>query len=81
MSAEITTKSADRKKWSLWRAALYGFIFSALLYAFHVFAVRDENLPGPSAAELGAITGLLSVGPIIFVMVALVRNLFVKKFN
>jgi hypothetical protein len=67
------------RKWNLWRAALYGFILQVLIFSFHVSVVGDEQLPGLTADELGYFFGLMLPCPTFFIVVAFVRNFFVRE--
>ena len=73
------TQDRQKKKWKVWRAALYGLTLSLLMYGFYSLGFGDEDLPAPRTAELAAVAGFVASGPIIFLLVALIRNHFVQR--
>ena len=74
----MTAAEDQERNGSLARCAVRVGV-SLLVYGFHIFGVGDEHFPGPSDAGLGYAVGHLVPGPIIFLLVASIRNLLVKK--
>jgi hypothetical protein len=73
-----------KKKWSLKHAALYGLLLS--LFAFVVGNVADGGNDfmhwlrnGTFGMNVAYFSGQLLVGPVLFVLVAAIRNLFVRQ--
>jgi hypothetical protein len=70
-------------KWSLWRAALYGLGVGLAVFVISTMADGGRNLsmwwsngrPEEIAAYLA---GQLTAAPLLFVVVAFIRNRFVK---
>jgi hypothetical protein len=69
-----------RPKWSLWRAALYGLAASIIVLAINTLADGGKELieSNPSRAA-GYLVGSLGIWPIIFVIVAAIRNIVVRN--
>ena len=68
-----------KERWSPWRAAVYGLVLALIVYSFLSLGLGDEDLSTPSALELGEGAGLVVFGPVIFLLIAVVRNHFVEK--
>jgi GYF domain 2 len=68
--------SQPRKKWSLWRAALYGALFSLALRLFYIATgdITEPFLPPLNALGIAELIGYLIPGAIIFVMIADITN-------
>jgi hypothetical protein len=71
------------KKWSLWKSASIGLLVSALTLLVQVASGRGFELANyahtGSAATISALTGQTLAAPLIFVLVASVRNLFNRR--
>lgn len=73
------------KKWSLWRAALYGFLLGIFTFVLSNTANdswKDEMAWwwfGRPGQIIGYFGGRFLGTPLLFVLIALIRNLFVKN--
>jgi H+/Cl- antiporter ClcA len=74
-----------KRKWNLWRAALYGFIFGVVAFIINALADSGKDLslwlqarPGEIIVYFG---GRLLAAPLLFVLVAVIRNLVFKNPN
>lgn len=71
-----------RAQWSLLRAAMWGCLPSGLLLV-RVLTVGDDRSisyqPQTFAGEIAYWVGLLGAAPLLFVLVALIHNLFTPK--
>jgi hypothetical protein len=76
-----------RRKWSLWRAALYGLIVAAIAFTTSNLADGGKHLavlihaPAQEAIPYFAGQMLVALAPALFVLVAFLRNRFVKASN
>lgn len=77
--------SSDRsvvigQKWSLWKSASIGFLVSAVILALQIANGRGFELANyahtRSAETISGLVGQTLAAPLIFVSIALVRNLF-----
>jgi hypothetical protein len=77
-----------KKRWSsLEQAAFYGFLVGMIPAAIHLFSVWTNRAPAGqwSIREVSPLddvfywTGVLSTGPILFVVIASIRNAFFKN--
>jgi hypothetical protein len=76
-----------RERWGLLRAASYGFVAMMVVFAFDIAGIRlGSRAPDPwlninivPYELIGYWGGYFASGPILFVLIAAVRNLFVKK--
>ena len=74
------------KKWSLWRAALAGFLFYLAIYVLTTTVNNrwDNELAWLNARPgqvIGYFAGQFLLLPLVFVLVAIFRNLWVKRFS
>lgn len=71
--------TSDRK-WSVWKAANFGLLVSALLLAIQIASGRGFELASyaktASAETIAALAGQILAPSVLFVLVALVRNAF-----
>jgi hypothetical protein len=75
------------KRWSLWRAALYGLLLMLVVFAVHLLGIwAGTKAPDPwlnTNIALGSLLanwiGYFMPGPILFVVIAAIRNMFVRK--
>jgi hypothetical protein len=71
------------KKWSLWKSASIGLLVSAFTLIIQVASGRGFELANyahtGSPATIGGLTGQTLAAPLIFVLVASVRNLFNRR--
>jgi hypothetical protein len=69
--------SQPRKKWSLWRAALYGALFMLVVRLVQTATGKnpDPFFPPLNALGIAEFIGYLVPGAIIFVMIASIANL------
>jgi hypothetical protein len=70
-------------KWSLWRAALYGLAIGLAVFAVNTMADGGQDLAawwsyGRPAEIVAYLGGRLLILPILFVVIAFVRNRFAK---
>lgn len=70
-----------RRPWSLWRSAGYGLLFMIALEALHWTEIVAESARYTTLDFVANLAGRLAVGPILFLIVALVRNLFAIRGN
>jgi hypothetical protein len=79
--------SAATRRWSLARAALYGLILMGVVFGVELLGIwTGSKDPDPwfdvaasSPAEFAVYwIGFFLTGPIVFVVIALIRNLFVR---
>jgi hypothetical protein len=76
---EAMSSAAGRGgRWRLWVAALWGLLLSPLNLLWN-FANGRPNPEISSAEYAGEITGIILFLPLLFLVVASIRNLFVKK--
>jgi len=76
-----------RKRWSLWRAALYGLLLMLFAFTVHILGLwAGTKPPDPWLSSDVPLHMLLPhwiayfmPGPILFVIVAAIRNMFVRK--
>jgi hypothetical protein len=75
------------KRWSLWRAVLYGLLLMLFVFAVHILGIWAGTTPPdpwlssavPIHILLAHWIAYLMPGPILFVIVAAIRNMFVRK--
>ena len=69
-----------KKKWSLWRAALYGLIVSVIVLVINIISAGGALWPHVRSGNemIGYAAGRLFFLPLVFVLVAVIRNSFVK---
>jgi hypothetical protein len=81
----ISTERTSPKKWSLWRAALYGFLLGVFTFVLsntandswkHEMAWWQFGRPGQIIGYFG---GRFLFTPFLFVVIAIIRNLLVKN--
>jgi H+/Cl- antiporter ClcA len=75
-----------KKKWGLWRSALYGFILAVVVFIVHNLVDSGEQLllflkQARLGQIIGDLGGRLLFAPLLFVVVAFVHNRFVKNSN
>jgi H+/Cl- antiporter ClcA len=72
-----------KRKWSLWRAALLGLVIAVCLLAINSVADRGKELSirlhAPPAEMTGYFMGRLLLLPILLVLIAFIRNFFIKE--
>lgn len=77
-----------RNRWNLWRAALYGLFLMLLVFGVHILGIWAGTKEPDPWLNIDAVPVHLFVvhwiayftpGPILFVVIAAIRNLFVKK--
>jgi hypothetical protein len=73
---------SKEKKWSLWRAALYGLIAGVILFVINDAANGWQEFSTWSQARPSEVIsfaiGRFGFPPVLFVLVAFIRNRFVK---
>jgi hypothetical protein len=81
-SAEaISTEQTLPKKWSLWRAALYGFLFGVFVFVISNAANGWNEMVwfhGRPGQIIGYFAGRFLLLPVVFVVTASIRNFVVK---
>ena len=77
--AAIPLTAPQKKKWSIWKAANRGLIFSILLLAIQIASGRGFELADlaytASISTFSQLAGQILVGPLLFVIIAVVRNI------
>lgn len=70
----------SNKKWSIWRAANAGLIVTMLILAVQIASGRGYDLANlaytPGTGSLGELTGQILAVPLLFVIIALLVNIF-----
>jgi hypothetical protein len=78
-----TDASSDREKWSLWKSADIGLLVSAFTLLLQIGAGRGFELANyahtASVATISGLIGQILGAPLIFVLIAAVRNLLYRR--
>jgi hypothetical protein len=78
----VSASDKPARKWSLWRAALYGLILQSIVFVTSNLADGGNDAmywlqQGRPAAIVAYFGGQLIAAPLVFVLVAFIRNRFV----
>lgn len=68
----------NSRKWSLTKAAIYGAALGIPLLLVRDVLLAENNFSGDTAYIVGVLIGSVIGGVILFVVVAAIRNLFVR---
>jgi H+/Cl- antiporter ClcA len=72
-----------KRKWSLWRAALYGLILAVIAFAISNLADGGKDLSvwlhSRPDLMMSYFSERLLFAPTLFIVIAFIRNRFVKK--
>ncbi|MGO4440605.1 hypothetical protein [Rhizobium sp. RAF56] len=83
MAEETTSERQVGKKWSLWKSANIGLVLSGVTLLLQILNGRGYDLADyahtPTGGTIGALLGQILAAPLIFVFIALVRNLFNRR--
>jgi GYF domain 2 len=78
-----TDASSDREKWSLWKSANIGLLVSAFTLLLQIGGGRGFELANyahtASVATISGLIGQILGAPLIFVLIAVVRNLLYRR--